>query len=97
MGVQLVIILAAGLIQAIPQLVAQLPQIVLAILQRIGIAASAVIDIGINIITATGASLIELGDEYNTAVNRISASTGATGQEPGQVAQNVISTTWVKV
>jgi phage-related minor tail protein len=41
---------------------------------------------------ATGASLIKLGDEYNMAVNQISASTGATGQELealGEVAQNV--------
>lgn len=41
---------------------------------------------------ATGASLIKLGDEYNMAVNQISASTGATGaelEELGKVAQNV--------
>lgn len=41
---------------------------------------------------AAGASLIKLGDEYNMAVNQISASTGATGaelEELGEVAQNV--------
>lgn len=41
---------------------------------------------------ATGVSLIKLGDEYNMAVNQISASTGATGQELeelGEIAQNV--------
>ncbi|MFZ3591591.1 phage tail tape measure protein [Bacillus sp. DJP31] len=41
---------------------------------------------------ATGASLIKLGDEYNMAVNQISASTGATGtelEELGEIAQNV--------
>lgn len=41
---------------------------------------------------ATGASLIKLGDEYNMAVNQISASTGATGAELealGETAQNV--------
>ena len=41
---------------------------------------------------ATGVSLVKLGDEYNMAVNQLSASTGATGQELeelGEVAQNV--------
>ncbi len=41
---------------------------------------------------ATGASLIKLGDEYNMAVNQISASTGATGaelEELGEIVQNV--------
>lgn len=41
---------------------------------------------------AAGTSLVKLGDEYNNAVNQISASTGATGaelEELGSIAQNV--------
>jgi len=62
------------------------------VLKGIGAAIGAtVIAIG-SAAVATGASLIKLGDEYNMAVNQISASTGATGQELeelGEVAQNV--------
>jgi phage-related minor tail protein len=62
------------------------------VLKGIGAAiAATVVAIGSAAI-ATGASLIKLGDEYNMAVNQISASTGATGQELealGEVAQNV--------
>ena len=41
---------------------------------------------------AAGVELVKLGDEYNKAVNQISASTGATGtelEELGAIAQKV--------
>ena len=43
-------------------------------------------------VVAAGVELVKLGDEYNKAVNQISASTGATGtelEELGAIAQKV--------
>ncbi len=61
-------------------------------LKGVGIAiGTAVAAIGAAAITA-GASLISLGDDYNSAVNQLSASTGATGaalEQLGETAQNV--------
>lgn len=62
------------------------------VVKGVGIAIGvAVVAIGTAAVAA-GVSLIKLGDEYNQAVNQISASTGATGtelEELGVIAQNV--------
>jgi hypothetical protein len=61
------------------------------VLKGIGAAiAATVVAIGSAAI-ATGASLIKLGNEYNFAVNQISASTGVTGQELLKVAYFFVS------
>lgn len=55
--------------------------------------ATAIAAIGTAVVAA-GASLITLGDDYNKAINQISASTGATGKELeslGETAKNVYS------
>src|SRR6056297_2912046 len=62
------------------------------VLKGVGVAIGAAVAAIGTAAVATGASLIKLGDEYNMAVNQISASTGATGaelEELGEVAQNV--------
>jgi phage-related minor tail protein len=62
------------------------------VVKGVGIAiGAAFVAIGAAAITA-GVSLVKLGDEYNQAVNQISASTGATGTELeklGDIAQTV--------
>ncbi len=62
------------------------------VLKGIGVAVgAAIIAIGTAAVAAS-VSLVKLGDEYNQAVNQISASTGATGAELealGAVARNV--------
>jgi phage-related protein len=51
MGIELIVQLAAGLIEAIPQLVAALPKIVAAIVEGIGKAVGKVFEIGANIVS----------------------------------------------
>lgn len=50
MGIRLILQLAVGLIKAIPQLVASLPQIVAAIITGIGKAALSIVEVGKNIV-----------------------------------------------
>jgi phage-related protein len=61
MGIELTVQLAAGLIQAIPQLVAKLPEIIAAIVTGLGKAVGAVFEIGKNIVTGLWEGIKSLG------------------------------------
>jgi phage-related protein len=50
MGVEMIVQLAFGLIKAIPQLVAALPQVITAIVTGIGKAAISIVEVGKNIV-----------------------------------------------
>ncbi len=61
MGIQLTVQLAVGLIKAIPQLVAKLPEIIAAIVNGLGNAVGSVLEIGINIVKGLWEGIKSMG------------------------------------
>ena len=61
MGIELTVKLAAGLVQAIPQLAASLPQIIGAIVVGLGAAVTEVFEIGKNIVSGLWEGIKSMG------------------------------------
>jgi phage-related protein len=101
LGVELTIMLAAGLIQALPQLVASLPQIVFAIITGIGKAAVSIVEIGKNIIHGLWSGIASmlgwLQSRVNNMVNGIVRSMkGVLGSAHHLRSLPVLVKTWGK-
>ena len=68
MGITLIVQLAAGLIKAIPQLLAALPQIIAAIVSGLGSAVGSVMQIGIDIVKGLWEGIKSMGKWLSDAV-----------------------------
>jgi len=68
MGITLIVQLAAGLIQAIPQLIAALPQIIVAIVSGLGSAVGSVMQIGIDIVKGLWEGIKSMGKWLSDSV-----------------------------
>lgn len=101
-GVQLLIQLASGIIQAIPQLVAQLPQIISAIVSGIGALMSSIVNIGRSIVEGIWQGITAMAGWIKDKVTGffsgiVDGVKGFLGIHSPSVCSQASATTWLLV